>query len=94
MRHTTRVWLYVRGDHSVRIEMLEGSLSIYGPGRQFRRHDCEDDVAALLEHSSIEQELVRDGWSLERMTTERRSGAERRGGTRGRDRRRGLKLVR
>lgn len=76
----------------MRIEIHEGSLAVFGPGDQFRRRDYEDDVVALLEHSSLEQELVRDGWSLERMTTERRSGAERRAGTRGRDRRR-LRLV-
>ena len=89
---TAGVWLYIRGNRSVRIEICDASLLVYGPGDQFRRHDYGDDVTARLEHSSLEQELVRDGWSLERMTMERRSGTDRRARTRGRDRR-GLRLV-
>jgi hypothetical protein len=74
--------------------MDDGSLCTYGPGALFRRHECGDVAAATLEHSRMEQELVHDGWSLEQMTTERRSGLERRHATRGSDRRRSLKLVR
>jgi hypothetical protein len=40
----------------------------------------------------LEQQLVRDGWSLEQMTTERRSGADRRMAARS-DRRRDLRLI-
>ncbi len=69
-----------------------GSLAVYGPGDLFRRHLYGDVAAATLEHSSIEQQLVRDGWSLERMTTERRSGADRRKSVRP-DRRRALRLI-
>jgi hypothetical protein len=90
--HSTRAWLYVRGDQSVRIVMDGGSLAVYGPGDLFRRHDYHDDAAAVLEHSVHEQQLVRDGWWLERMTTERRSGSDRRKTART-DRRRGLRLV-
>jgi len=90
--NTTRAWLYVRGDRSVRIVMERGSIAVYGPGTSFRRHDYEDAAAATLEHSTLEQELVRDGWSLEQMTTERRSGRERRGIV-ATERRRGLRLV-
>jgi hypothetical protein len=85
--------LYVRAERSVRIVMEDASLAVYGPGELFRQHDYEDVVAATLAHSTLEQELVRDGWSLEQMTTERRSRSERRTQTRG-DRRRGLRLVR
>ncbi len=72
--------------------MAGGSLAVYGPGTLFRRHSYDDDAAAMLEHSTLEQQLVRDGWSLERMTTERRSGADRRKAGRS-DRRPGLRLV-
>jgi hypothetical protein len=85
--------LYVRGEHSVRIVIEEGSLAVYGPGDLFRQHDYDDIVTATLAHATLEQELVQDGWSLEQLTTERRSGPERRAETRG-DRRRGLRLVR
>jgi hypothetical protein len=82
----------VRGDSSIRVVMKKGSISVYGPGSSFRRHEYEDTAAATLEHSTLEQELVREGWSLEQMTTERRSGRERRG-TVSAERRRGLRLV-
>jgi hypothetical protein len=89
----TRVWLYVRDGQSVRVELAEGgSLAISGPGDAFQQHDYGDDVAALIEHSAVEQQLVRDGWSLERMTTDRRTGTDRRTRTRGERRR--LHLVR
>ena len=92
MADTTRAWLYVRGDRSVRVVMERGSLTVHGPGPSFRRHDYDDVAAATLEHSTLEQELVREGWSLEQLTTERRSGRERRG-TIAVERRRGLRLV-
>jgi hypothetical protein len=90
--NTTTAWLYVRGDQSVRIVMDGGSLAVHGPGDLFRRDAYDDAAVAMLEHSSLEQQLVRDGWSLERMTTERRSGGDRRRSART-DRRRVLRLV-
>lgn len=93
VRSTTRAWLYVRDLRSIRIEIRDGSITIAGPGQLLRRQEYGDNCAAMLEHSSLEHELVRHGWSLEQMTTERRSGQERRAGTRGTDRRRGLRLV-
>jgi hypothetical protein len=90
--HSTRAWLYVRGDQSVRIVMDGGSLAVYGPGELFRRQHYDDDAAATLEHSTLEQQLVGDGWSLERMTTERRTSTDRRTTTRA-DRRRRLRLI-
>jgi hypothetical protein len=69
-----------------------GSLAVYGPGELFRHQHYGDDAAATLEHSALEQELVGDGWSLERMTTERRTSGDRRKTVRA-DRRRGLRLI-
>ena len=92
MPNTTRAWLYVRGERSVRIVVDKGSIAVFGPGDDFRRHEFADTMTAMLEHASIEQELVREGWSLEQMTTERRSGRDRRQGA-PRERRRGLRLV-
>jgi hypothetical protein len=69
-----------------------GSLAVYGPGDLFRHQRYDDDVSATLEHSILEQQLVGDGWSLERMTTERRTGNDRRKTVRA-DRRRGLRLI-
>ena len=92
MATTTTAWLYVRGDQSVRIVRDGGSLAVHGPGDLFRHHAYDDGAAAMLEHASLEQQLVCDGWSLERMTTERRSGTDRRKIPRT-DRRRGLRLV-
>ena len=94
MADTTRTWLFVRGDRSIRFELRNGTLTTSGPGDHFHRTEFDDNVTAMLGLSQIEQALVRDGWSLEQMTTERRSGRDRRAATRGGDRRRGLTLVR
>jgi len=72
--------------------MSGGSLTIQGPGAECRQQIYDDVAAAMFEQSSLEHQLVRDGWSLERMTTERRSGADRRASVRT-ERRRGLRLV-
>ena len=94
MAITTRAWLYIRsGMDSVRIEMEEGSITISGPGERYRRRELADITAAMLEHSALERELVRQGWSLERMTTERRSGEDRRAGLRGPERRRAFRVI-
>jgi hypothetical protein len=69
-----------------------GSLDVYGPGELFCHRHYDDDAAATLEHLTLEQQLVREGWSLERMTTERRIAGDRRKTVRA-DRRRGLRLV-
>ena len=76
----------------MRIVVDKGSIAVFGPGEDFRRHEFADAMTAMLEHDTIEQELVRDGWSLEQMTTERRSGLDRRQAA-PRERRRGLRLV-
>jgi hypothetical protein len=92
--NSTRGWLYVRGDQSVRIVLHRAAVTIYGPGELCAAHEYKDSMTAMLEHSAFERELVADGWSLELMTTERRSGVERRSSPRGSDRRRDLRLVR
>jgi hypothetical protein len=69
-----------------------GSLAVYGPGELFRHQHYGDGAAATLEHSALEQQLVGEGWSLERMTTERRTGGTRRKTARS-DRRRDLRLI-
>jgi hypothetical protein len=89
---TTRAWLYVREALSMRVELQDGTITVYGPGEQCRRLQFTDNVDAMLELSRLEQDLVHDGWSLEQMTTERRSGQDRRTASRGSDRRR-LKLI-
>ena len=38
MADTTRAWLYVRGDQSLRIVTMGGSCTVYGPGDLFRQH--------------------------------------------------------
>jgi hypothetical protein len=81
----------VRGGQSVRVVVDNGSIAVFGPGDDYRRHEYADTMTAMLEHATIEQELVRDGWSLEQMTTERRSGHDRRKG--GPRERRRLRLV-
>jgi hypothetical protein len=91
--NTTRVWLYVRSTQSVRIVLNGPVLTIYGPGDLQTRHEYADSITAMLEHSAFEKDLVADGWSLEQLTTERRSGIERRSTARGADRRRDLRLV-
>jgi hypothetical protein len=70
---TTRAWLFVRGPESVRIVSDEASIAIYGPGRRFSHSRFGNDVEAALHQAAVEQALVHSGWSLERLTTERRS---------------------
>jgi hypothetical protein len=84
---TTRAWLYIRDQESMRVEMRDGSLTLYGPGARLRTMEFADGAAATLAHLRLEQELVGSGWSLEQMTTERRSGQERRARPRGTERR-------
>ena len=76
----------------MRIVVDRGSIAVFGPGEDFRRHEFADTMTAMLEHAAIEQQLVSDGWSLEQMTTERRSGDDRRQSGPS-ERRRGFRLV-
>jgi hypothetical protein len=91
---TSRAWLYVRSQESVRIVTDGGNVAVYGPGPHFSHSRFPDEMDAVLHHAALEDALVRQGWTLEELTTERRSGADRRVSSRGRDRRRShLRLV-
>jgi hypothetical protein len=68
----TRAWLFVRGAESIRIVIEGTSVAVYGPGRRVSHSDFREVIDAALHQASVEQSLVRDGWTLERLTTERR----------------------
>ena len=70
-----QAWLYVRGAESVRIVVEGTSVGVYGPGTQFSHSRFGEAMDATLHQAAIEQELVLDGWTLERFTTERRADA-------------------
>ena len=73
MSPSTRAWLFVRGPESVRIVIDGTGVGIYGPGEHFRHATFPEELDATLHQAALEQELVLDGWTLERLTTERRS---------------------
>lgn len=88
---TTRAWLFVRGPESIRIVIDGTSVAVYGPGTRVSQSDFGEEMDAALHQAAVEQSLVLDGWTLERLTTERRVGpATPRPG----DRRGGMRLVR
>ena len=65
-----------------------GAVSVHGPGPHFSHSRFSEDMDAAIHHAAIEDTLIREGWSLEELTTERRSGRDRRAAARGgRDRR-------
>ena len=68
------------------------SLAVYGPGRRVSHSDFGEEIDATLHQAAVEQSLVHDGWTLERLTTERR--AEEVSHSRDVDRRGALRLVR
>ena len=72
---TTQAWLFVRGPESVRIVSDGESVAVYGPGARFSQSRFREELDAALHQASVEHELVRNGWSLEQLTTERRSSA-------------------
>jgi hypothetical protein len=89
----SRAWLYTRSGNTVRIVIEGANVEVFGPGADFSRSQFNDEMDAVLHHTAVEDALVRAGWTLERMTTERRSGADRRAATRGDRRRKPLRLV-
>jgi hypothetical protein len=90
----SRAWLYVRTHESVRIVLDGGNVAVYGPGPHFSHSRFSDEIDAAVHHAALEDALVRNGWTLEQLTTERRSGADRReAARRTRGRRRHLRLV-
>ena len=83
---TTRAWLFVRGPESIRIVIDGMSVAVYGPGTRVSHSHFGEEIDAALHQAAVEQSLVLDGWTLERLTTERRvpgapavTHAERRG---------------
>ena len=76
MSHHTRAWLFVRGPESVRIVIDGTGMGVYGPGGRFRQSVFPEELDAALHQATLEQELVLDGWTLEQLTTERRSASQ------------------
>lgn len=83
-------WLYIRRNETVRI-FRPGppylQLAIAGPQghRRTLRFDREADLQAF--QRDHEQQLMKDGWHLEGVDLDRRSGHDRRTARRGPDRR-------
>jgi hypothetical protein len=57
----------------VRIVIEGASVEVYGPGTVVSRRTFGADMDATLHQADVEQGLVMDGWTLEQLTTERRS---------------------
>jgi hypothetical protein len=68
----SRAWLYTRAHESVRIVVAGGAVTVYGPGAEFNHSEFPEEMDATLHHAAVEDALVRDGFSLEQLTTERR----------------------
>lgn len=82
------VWLYVRGDESVRlIQLSPVELAVCGPGhkRTVARFTTEDELIEF--HHASRAELIAGGYQFAGYGTERRSGADRRERSRAGDRR-------
>ena len=93
-------WLFTRGTQSIRIVRITGpdgaqQLLISGPGAEWAVHDAEDPIFCVRYQADLERRLVSDGYQLASfLSAERRSGADRRGASRGgSDRRRQLQRV-
>ena len=89
-------WLYVRGQESVRLirvaeEGRQDRLLVYGPGRSVTAFSDDDVHGCLRRQQEIERALLAEGFLLQpHVEGERRSGHDRRGASRGPDRRRGV----
>jgi hypothetical protein len=90
---TTRAWLFVRGSESVRIVIEGTSVGVYGPGTLVRHCTFAAAMEATLHQADIERGLVMEGWTLEQLTTERRSAQAETSGAAPPGRRRTLRLV-
>ena len=83
-------WLFIRRNETVRV-FRPGppylQLAIAGPQghRRTLRFDREEELQEF--QRDHEQQLLKDGWHLEGADVERRSGRDRRNGTRGPERR-------
>ena len=87
---TPSSWLFIRHNETVRI-FRQGppylELAIAGPQghRTMLRFDREADLQAF--QRDHEQQLIKEGWRLEGVDVDRRSGKDRRKASRGSDRR-------
>jgi hypothetical protein len=83
-------WLFIRHNETVRV-FRPGppylQLAIAGPRghRRMLRFDREEELQTF--QRDHEEQLMKDGWHLEGMNVERRSGHDRRRNIRGTDRR-------
>jgi hypothetical protein len=89
-QRTPASWLFIRHNETVRV-FRQGppylQLAIAGPrgNRRTLRFDREADLQTF--QRDHEQQLIKDGWHLEGVNVERRSGSDRRKSPRGPDRR-------
>jgi hypothetical protein len=83
-------WLFLRGAESIRISRDPGAfvLRVDGPGYEREVHAFKDEAEIGEFQQSYEARLLSEGWVLA-ASHERRSGRDRRGSSRGTDRRRG-----
>jgi hypothetical protein len=86
-------WLFIRGAESVRIVRAADRsgdihLLVQGPGSASDTRTFDDVIACMNYQADLERRLVAQGFVLERFTSDRRSGIERRRVPRGGDRRR------
>ena len=81
-------WLFVKGNHSVRLLRAGRKLLVLGPGTQRREHAAASDDAADSLHRQIEADLRREGWVFEGDRAERRHNQDRRLTSRSSERRR------
>jgi hypothetical protein len=92
-------WLFTRGTQSIRIVRVARTdgpvrLLINGPGAAESTYDAEDAIDAVRYQLHLERGLVAEGYQLASFrSADRRSGHDRRGASRGADRRRTLDLV-
>ena len=49
------------------------SILVYGPGARYSHCRFGEALDATLHQAALEQHLVLDGWTLEQLTTERRT---------------------
>ena len=82
---TEIAWLFVRGDESVRLEVLQTSeehqLEVWGPGRSRASYRFHVLAAAMSAVDAYQKELIGEGFTLQ-ARAERRVARERRRGPR------------
>ena len=91
--------LFVRGPESIRLVRVTRAdgparLLVEGPGPEQMTHFLDDAVECLWCQVDIERRLMTEGFQRVPVAgAERRSGGDRRGASRGSDRRRHVELV-